>query len=300
VLSLAQPGHLRFYDWEADSLTPGGRVVAGRIAAQDPAALTISQGIGESPPGLPGTGGLPLYDAVRLASHRRPVRARSGLSRPGPAYYLFGDPGSPACAAAARSGGARPVPGDHCLLAGPVSRARDLGAGLPAGVTVSAGRRLTVAQGTVVLQAVGSPSGQQVDPSSPAAQFFVLRDREALDGSEVVDPRPGTNAAGQLDVAFTFTPAGARAFHAVTAVEAHRGNAVSLPGQELQQHFAVALDSALVTVPAIDFRIYPDGIASAGADITGGLTAQSARDLSLVLSSHPLSVALVPAQATGG
>jgi hypothetical protein len=67
VLTLAQPVQLRFYDWEADALTSRGRPVAGRIAAQDPAALEISQALGNSPPAMPGTGGLALYDPVRIA-----------------------------------------------------------------------------------------------------------------------------------------------------------------------------------------------------------------------------------------
>jgi SecD/SecF fusion protein len=61
----------------------------------------------------------------------------------------------------------------------------------------------------------------------------------------------------------------------------------------LDQHFAVALDQQLITVPIIDFKIYPDGITGGGgADITGGFTIQSARALATLLRYRPLPVNL--------
>jgi preprotein translocase subunit SecD len=68
---------------------------------------------------------------------------------------------------------------------------------------------------------------------------------------------------------------------------------VSVSGETLDQHFAVALDSQLLTVPQIDFHAYPDGVLGAtSADVTGGLTAQSARDLAteLRLGALPLNL----------
>jgi len=60
------------------------------------------------------------------------------------------------------------------------------------------------------------------------------------------------------------------------------------------QHFAIALDGRLVTVPSIDFRAYPDGIQSGNrADISGGFTARGARDLAALLRFGPLAVRLV-------
>src|ERR1700684_1695447 len=41
---------LYFYDWEANALTPNGKTVASQLQAQDPTALTISQGSSGSPP----------------------------------------------------------------------------------------------------------------------------------------------------------------------------------------------------------------------------------------------------------
>jgi len=55
------------------------------------------------------------------------------------------------------------------------------------------------------------------------------------------------------------------------------------------------LDDKLITVPSIDSKTYPDGIpANKGADITGKLTIQSARNLAALLRYGPLSVNLVP------
>jgi preprotein translocase subunit SecD len=85
----------------------------------------------------------------------------------------------------------------------------------------------------------------------------------------------------------------------VTADIAHRGNLVSGLGQVLNQHFAVALDAQLITVPYVDFKTYPDGIpGNNGADITGGFTPASARDLAtqLNLGALPVSLRLVSAR----
>ena len=83
----------------------------------------------------------------------------------------------------------------------------------------------------------------------------------------------------------------------MTREVARRGAHVSVGGETLNQHFAVAVDGQLLTVPQIDFRQYPDGIiGGGGADITGGFTPQSARDLATELRSGalPLSVRVVP------
>ena len=73
-----------------------------------------------------------------------------------------------------------------------------------------------------------------------------------------------------------------REFQALTAAIARRGSLVSGLGQTLNQHFAIALDNRLITVPFIDYKQYPDGInGDNGADIGGSLTRQSAKDLAI-------------------
>jgi hypothetical protein len=296
ILALTAPGRIAFFDWEADALTPNGRTVAAQLGALNPAALAISQGGADGPgSATAGGGGLSLYAAVRLASRQPAAAVGSSLSRPGRQLYLFGTPGSAACTAAARDGGTLPVRGGgaHCLLAGPAASGAALHAGLPAGVALAQGQMLTVPQGTVVLEAQGAP----VAPLDPSDHFFVLRDRTALSGAAVRDPRPGTDQAGQPDVALPLSPAGARAFTALTAGVARRGSQVSAVGHTFDQHLAVALDGRLVMVAAIAFRVYPDGITGAFAQsvqLSGDFTRATAATVSTLLRSGPLAVSLTP------
>jgi SecD/SecF fusion protein len=282
---------LEFYDWEANVLTPKGKPAANLLQQQDPAALALSSGT----PGSPGAGSMALYDAVKLAS-KQPSQPGKDNARQGSEYYLFGAPGSAACATAARDQGKSPVPGAHCLLAGPDTQASDLQNGLPAGVTLSMGQQLVVPPGTVVLQAADLNAKKQTSFNDPNAQFFVLNDHVALFGSDITNPQQSTDQGGNPDVTFGFTSTGGKAFQSVTATIAKRGNILSPPGQQLNQHFAVALDNKLITVPSIDFKQYPDGITGGnGADITGGFTIQSAQDLAtqLRLGALPIKLKLI-------
>jgi SecD/SecF fusion protein len=292
IVALAVPGRMAFYDWEANALTSTGKTVASQLPTQDVSALKISQGIG-SGPGLPGAGSMALYPAVTLAATQPAAPFSTSLARPGRQYYLFGKPGSTACAAAARATATTPIAGQHCLLSGPDTSIADLRSGLPAGVTLSEGQQLVVPQGTVVLQATNPSASDQVTLTSPSAQFYVLKDHSSLSGKDITNPRRSTDQSGQPDVAFGFTGAGQRAFQDVTATIAHRGNLVSVAGATYDQHFAVALDNQLLTVPSIDFTQYPDGIiGGGGADITGGFTAHTASDLAVLLRFGPLPVSL--------
>lgn len=295
VLQLAVPGRLRFYDWEANALTPNGKPVAGQLTAQEPDALTISQGSGRLP-GLPRDGAVPLYKAVKLASKQPVVQpAQAHLSRLGASYYLFGAPGSAACATAAHSNGTSPIQGEHCLLAGPDTTPQSLKAGLPAGVTTSDGKRLAVPQGTIVLQAASASASNQITASDPRAQFYVLRDNVSLTGADITNPRQSTDESGRPDVTFGLNSTGAQAFQHVTATIAHRGVTASSPPQVLNQHFAIVLDTRLIAVPSIDFKTYPDGITGGGgADIAGVFTSHSAQDLAAILRSGPLAANVAP------
>ncbi len=287
---------LEFYDWEADVVAPDGKTVASQLQSQDAAAIAISQGSGGAT-GSPGAGSQPLYAAVRLAS-RQPVQVSSDNARRGPQFYLFGAPGSSACPAAVHAQGKSVVAGQHCLLSGPENTQQGLIAGLASGVTpASPGvEKLTVPQGTAVVQAVPSSFAKPTPPGDPSAQFFVLHDHVSLFGDNITSPQQSTNSAGSPDVSFGFTSRGAKAFQSVTAAIARRGNLVSSLGQTLDQHFAVALDNQLITVPSIAFKTYPDGIPSdSGADITGGFTISSAQELAIQLrfGGLPVQLALI-------
>jgi len=286
---------LEFYDWEANALTASGKPVADQLQIQDPGAVQISQGASSVAPGDPGAGSMTLYDAVKLASKQRPSTSPDN-SRRGPEYYMFAAPGSHACAVAARAAGKAPVPGVHCLLSGPDDNTQDLISGLPVGVSASEGQVLVIPQGTVVVQAADVNKSHPVALSDPSAQFYVLRDHVSLFGNDITSPTQATDQSGNPDVQFGFTARGRSAFQRVTAEIAQRGNRVSGLGQALNQHFAVALDNKLITVPSIDFKTYPDGIpGDTGADITGGFTLQSAQDLAteLRLGALPIRLKLI-------
>ena len=95
ILALTAPGRLEFYDWEASVLTPNGKTVAGQLPAQDPTALTISQGSGTTAPGGPGAGCLSLQAAMHLAA-KQPASARAILVQAAPPnstgdYYVLRD-----------------------------------------------------------------------------------------------------------------------------------------------------------------------------------------------------------------
>ncbi|MGH2856309.1 MAG: protein translocase subunit SecD [Solirubrobacteraceae bacterium] len=289
--TVGQTAQLYFYDWEANVINPAnGKLVADQLLAQNSGAVLLSQGLNNTGPGVPGAGGVSLYKAVKLAS-TRPVAP--GQSRKGPQYYMFGAPGSAACAAAAKANGTTVAQGQRCLLSGPAPSTTELDHGLPAGVTASQGQVLTVPQGTVVLQAANVSAADKVPFDSPNAQFFVLRDHVSLTGNDITNPQESTDAGGSPDVEFGFSGQGQTKFQNVTETIAHRGEQVSLGGSSLTQHFAVALDNQLVTVPQIDYKQYPDGIqGGGGADITGGFTSQSASNLATQLRLGALPINL--------
>jgi SecD/SecF fusion protein len=292
---------LYFYDWEKNALiTSGpdvGKTVASQLQTQDAQADLISQGSSSLAPGSPGVGSVPLYQAVVLA-HKQPVAPKTKTqSHYGPLYYLFGASGSVACKLQAQSTHTTPTVGDHCLLAGPETSTsyitEDLKQAYGNKLTLSDGQLLTVPQGTVVLQAVDASATKQTAISSPEAQFYVLKDDYALQGTDITNPTQSSDQDGNPDVQFSFTSTGAKEFATVTKQIAVRGLTESPPGQTFNQHFAVALDGKLITVPDIQFQQYPDGISgSGGADITGGFTITTAQDLAQLLQDGALPINL--------
>ena len=282
---------LEFYDWEANALTPTGQPVASLMPTQNPVAVAISQGTGN-----PSGGGLPLYQAATLAG-KQPYEASKDNARDGPEYFAFGAPGSAACKAAAAHFHVTSVVGQHCpLLSTPADNLGDLYSSLPPGVNHSQVQVIEVKRGTVVLQAV--PAGgysHELSWSDPTAQYFVLRDHVALFGKDITNPQQSTDSVGQPDVSFGFTSTGAAAFAQVTAAIAHRAAFSGGFGHQAEnQHFAVALDTQLITVPYIDHKAYPDGITGgSGADISGGFTITTAQDLATQLRLGALPIQLV-------
>jgi SecD/SecF fusion protein len=294
---------LYFYDWEANAITPNGKTVASQLLAQNSAATLISQGDSADGPGDPGAGSMALYAAVKLAAKQPPVASGSPaskyLSRGGPELFLFGAPGSAACARMAKDTGTKPIAGEHCFLGGgqDTSNRSELASELKPGITINGNELLKVPQGWVVLQAAqtSNNTNDQVAFSSPNAQFYVLHDHVALTGSEITNPEASTDN-GQPDVQFGFNSKGAKAFQNTTKTIAHRGVLLGLGSNPNYQHFATALDTQLLTVPQINYKSYPDGIVnsggSAGADITGDFTTQTAQDLATQLRLGALPINL--------
>ncbi len=301
---------LAFYDWEKNALvTPSGggkaQPVATLLPAGDTGATAISTGAnGAVAPGSDSAaaGAMNFYDAVKLAS-QQPYSPNHNNAQKGSLVYLFGAPGSKACAAAASAAGKKPDLNNHCLLTPPVqvpsgtppAQARQQAEQGLSPVERAGAEMLIVEQGTVVLQA--SPAnfnsiGRQY--GSPDAGYYVLRDNVALFGNEITDPVQSTDQGGAPDVSFGFTGQGGNKFQNVTAQIANRGSLLSIGNQNLQQHFAVALDKQLVTVPSIDFKQYPDGITGGnGAEITGGFTINTAQNLATELRLGALPINLV-------
>ena len=173
-----------------------------------------------------------------------------------------------------------------------VALAARLGAGTPRRTEYINGSRFRVPIGYAVLQAAALRPGRSSDG------YFVVRERPAISNHAIVSPQatrdPNTREPG---VKFGFTAVGDAKFRTLTRRIAERGDLVSSAGQTLNQHFAIALDNKLLTVPFIDFKQYPDGINGRhGAEIAGGLTTQTAKDLAVLLRYGPLPVNLT---ATG-
>ncbi len=283
---------LEFYDWEANVLTPSGKPVAGLLQTQDQNALLISQGSGSVQPGSSSAGGMSLYQAAKLAS-QQPQQISAQNSRKGSQAFLFGKPGSPACTVAAHYYHVTPLVGQHCYLAGPATPASTLSASLPTGISLSQGQELVVPQGWVILQAVPASYSHEPGWFDPNPAFFVLRDQVALRGTDITNPQQSTDSTGAPDVSFGFTSKGANQFQTVTGQIAKRGQLVSGLGQELFQHFAVALGTQLITVPYINYKTDPYGIpGNNGAIIQGGFTINSAQNLAQQLRLGALPIGL--------
>jgi hypothetical protein len=253
---IAASDSVQFYDWEANALVPSGRTVASQLRSHQATALTLSQGTGTEPPGTADAGGVTLYQAIRVASSLPAAGTAASLPRLGPEYFSFGAPGSQTCAIAATDRGAAPLAGQFCYLAGPEPTVSALRPELPHGVSASDGKVLKVPQGIVVVQAANQSS---IGVGAQSARFFVLRDRAAMSGAQIIDPHAVVQN-GEPEVQFAFTPSGRETFQSLTATIAHRGQTVSTGVTHLFQHFAVELDGRLLSVPQIDFTKYPDGV----------------------------------------
>jgi SecD/SecF fusion protein len=128
----------------------------------------------------------------------------------------------------------------------------------------------------------------------------VIRDRPALSGTDITDPKPNTDNFGQPIVTFNFTSTGQKEFADTTRTIAQRGLQNAPPGvagnsqaaDAYSGHFAIVLDQQIKSRPIINFVDNPDGIdGSNGAEING-LGVGESRDLAQILQIGALPVTL--------
>jgi SecD/SecF fusion protein len=258
-------GQLFFYDWEDSVINP-----SGKIAGPNDQAATC----GNSSNGFAACG-VPYYTAVILAS-KQPAHVYGppySMSNDGaPTYYYVDD----------KTKTVYPV--------GPEPTVAFLKADVAQHHTKLAknARLVKVPPGTVLVQATSAPEVPVPN------DYFVLRDKAYLTGSDITNPQETTDPTNGIVVTFGFKNGGANVFQKVTALLAARGRNNSVPGAATNlQHFAVTLDNQLVTVPSIDFTQYPNGIPSGGgSEISGGFTFATASQLAQVMASGALPVKL--------
>lgn len=273
---VGQVAQLFFYDWEPNVIGPDGET--------DPQNADVTGG-----PSAGRVGGISYYDAVVRASEQPAAKgeAAKSVSHNG-LYYLLDQK-------------------NEKVVEGPEEEKVDLFTDRPDDADApncekGGESRLcveTVQPGTVILRAE-TPEGQK-EPTDPNnAQYYVLRDRVALKGTDIKNPEQqfdqGAGGSGQPIVTFEFTENGRKTWEEVTRGISQRGLENFAPGSNPQtaaQHFAIALDNELISVPFIDFQQNPDGIDGRnGSQIEGGFTIDSAQELANLLKTGALPVKL--------
>jgi SecD/SecF fusion protein len=282
---VGKTAQLYFYDWEPNVIGPSGEKAPTEGSVTGDTTINGAGGI---------TAGLPEYQAV-LRAAKRPAKLRGSDTT-----------WTPGCTEAQVNdciyGSWYLLDTKHeKVLRGPEETQRNLYSDnfkAPTGATLKAVR---VNPGTVLLQArpVESAAGKVANPSPDS--WYVMEDNPVLTGSDITNPQEGSEegagGSGQPDVTFGFTSHGKGIFEHVTKEISHRGLEAQLPGvtkEAALQHFAVALDGQLITVPSIDYTKYPEGIdSSQGSQISGGFTITTAQNLANELQSGALPIKLV-------
>ena len=257
---VGQTAQLQFYDWEPN-------VIA------NPAKTNVPQS--ESSFSR-------LYDAVQLASKQTPECYQNKCTTAGPRYYLFNSQ-------------------THTWIAGPTDTKKDLFSELPGQRQPANSTIVTVPQGTLVVEKEGVNGAAAPDsPNDPSAEWFVIRDRPALSGTDITDPKPNFDQFNQPTVTFNFTGTGRQEFSDVTKAIAQRGLQNAPPGvagnsqiaDQYSGHFAIVLDQQIKSRPIVNFVENPNGIdGRTGAEING-LSQQESQDLAQILQIGALPVDL--------
>jgi SecD/SecF fusion protein len=292
---------LHFYDWEPNLIEQEYAIGGSPIPSPDAlkAAEKEWEEAGRSPTKpenqrLIYAGAFPsAYAAVRLASEQTPEPNCTDCSTSKPRYYLFAPQTSQG------SGGKSKPPK---LEAGPEFSEEDLYISATGRKRPHKGFVIKVPPGTVVVSEQPSDNeGNVIEDAEPG--WYALRDKPALSGTDITNPKQEFDQLGRPNVAFRFTDAGQQAFQEVTRTIAQRGQARSIGpaaganSSELSGHFAVVLDNEVKTRPIIDFTQNPDGIdGRTGAEISGGFgSPQEAQDIAtfLQIGALPINLKLI-------
>jgi len=230
-----------------------------------------------------------LFDAVRFASRQKPECFQDECTTNGPVYFLFDrDTLEP--------------------LAEPSQDRSDLFLDFPREQQPKDSVVVPIPRGTIVVSE--SPQDDPAtddDESTGPPEYFVLRDRPELSGTDITNPEQGSDTTtNQPNVTFEFTDEGRTSFQDVTRRIAQRGLAQAPPGvtgaqaDQFSDSFAIVLDTGatdaegdVVSRPIINFAENPDGIdGRTGAQISGNFTIQEAQDLAELLRIGALPIDL--------
>ncbi len=282
---------LYFYDWEKNLIGqqkaigghPGKEAPKAAIAKATEEWKEAGRPVNKRPEQqLLFAGAFPLaYNAVQLASEQEPVKDCTTCSTSRPRFYLF----------------TKKEP--HQLIAGPEFKEDDLFISATGVERSHKGIVRKVPAGTVIVSEKPSDAnGQVLENADPG--WYALRDRPALSGSDITNPKQGFGEFQEPNVSFEFTDKGRQAFQEVTRTIAQRGAASAIgpsstqTAEETSGHFAVVLDNEVKTRPLINYADNPDGIdGRTGAQISGGFKSiTEAQDLATILQIGALPINL--------
>jgi preprotein translocase subunit SecD len=174
---------------------------------------------------------------------------------------------------------------------GPDGRPAPRDAEVTGGDNAGAGAGTTRSQAELRVAAAGGGRVVRTLAGTPE-RWYALGGEPAMTNADIASAEPIIDRfIDEPAVALDFTDGGGDEFIELTRAVARRGaDAGSL------QHFAILIDDRIISVPFIDHRRNPDGIDGAvGAQVSGGMSAQTSRWIAAMLDSGPLPAELLPA-----
>ena len=224
-----------------------------------------------------------LFDAVKFASKQKPECFRDLCTTTGPTFYLFDRDSLE-------------------LLTEPSQDRSDLFLDFRRERKPKDSVVVAVPQGTrVVEEPPQDDPATDVDESEGPPEYFVIRDRPELSGTDITNPEQNSDpTTNQPNVTFDFTDEGRESFEEVTARIAQRAAGEAPPGvtspaqaEALSDHFAIVLDDLVQSRPIINFVENPNGIdGRTGAQISGNFSISEAQDLAETLRIGALPIEL--------